>query len=228
MVDLSRRLEPALGAAVLGITGLLMAAGGLLHPHVPAARVAQMEVLAGNATWLRSHWALTLGQPLAALGVYLLARRLSPAEPAPGLWGGALLAGIGFLVGTLGTLSAATALPAAAETGQESLYATVNAFTLGLGWLCLALTATGGVLFGSRIVSLSGSRTSQAFGWILVAVSAPLIVALAFLSPSHPWTHDVVLRISAVAAGILLAGTGVRLAFGTEEASTRQPTLEGT
>lgn len=217
---------PVLAAAALGITGVLMAAGGLLHPHVPAARAAQMEVLAGNDRWLGGHWALTLGQPLAIAGLFLLVEQLTGGARSPTLWAGVALAGTGFLVGTLGTLTAATALPAAAETGQPSLYGTVNAFALGLGWLCLALTSAGGVLFGGQLAALDGEAGVRALGWVVLAVSVPLLVALVFLSPSHPWTHDVLLRASAVIAGLLFAATGAWLGLASGEASLDQATLE--
>lgn len=203
-----------------------MATGGLLHPHVPEATAAQMGVVAGNQRWLHSHWALTLAQPLAIAALFLLADRLRGGRRRPALWVGALLAAAGFLVGTLGTLSAATALPVAAEAGDEGLYATVNAFTLGLGWVCLVLAGTGGLLLGSRIVSLGEARGVQAIGWTVLGLCTPLVAAMAVLSPSHPWTHDLVLRASAVIAGLLFAATGAWLGLASGEASLDQATLE--
>lgn len=226
MVERSQDATAVLAAAALGITGILMATGGLLHPHVPAARAAQMEVLAGNDRWLASHWTLTLGQPLAIVGLLLLVERITSEARPPALQAGAALAGMGFGIGTLGTLTAATALPAAAETGSPSLYGTVNAFALGLGWVCLALASAGGILFGGHLASLSSGAGARRLGWVVLAVSIPLLVALVFFSPSDPWTHDILLRASAVLAGLLFVAIGAWLGLASGEASLDQATLE--
>lgn len=211
MVEASRGAEGVLAAAVLGGSGVLLAAGGLLHPHVPAAAGAQMEVLAGNERWLRSHWTLTLAQPLAILGVLLLADRWTDGGRSPAVWGGAALAGAGFLVGTLGTLSAATALPTAAEAGDRALFTTVNAATLGLGWLCIVVTAAGGLLFGAGLARADDEPGGRWLGTVVAGLSLVLLLATAIFEPSHPWTHDLVLRATAIVVGLVLLVVGAWL-----------------
>lgn len=171
-----------------------------------------MDAIAENGRWLFSHWTLTFGQPLAILGVFWLGDHLWLDErPAEGMEAGMLLVGMGFFAGMLGTLLAATALPAAAEAGQQPLYGTVNALTLGVGWMCIALVAAGGGLFGTQILTLSSDRGSRVLGSVTTALSLLFLALLPFFPPEHTWTHDRILRGGAIAVGMVLVATGAWL-----------------
>lgn len=194
-------------ALVLGLAGLLLLAGGAAHPFLPPDEAGQREALPGDWVWAASHWVLTLGQALAAAGVVALARSASPGSRLLDslLWSGATLVAGGFLVGVLGTLTAATALVEAARRGPD-LYAVVNEGALALGRLCMLLVGVGSVALGAAFLP-----RARVFGAVVAVAGVLAVAAVLAFPPHHPWTHDGVLRAGAVGGGLVLLAAAWRV-----------------
>src|SRR6478752_10685430 len=72
-VTTATRRRPATDARLatlpLGVGGLLMAAGGQLHPHGSGETVdSYLSSMLGSGTWLPSHLLLLLGTAIATVG----------------------------------------------------------------------------------------------------------------------------------------------------------------
>lgn len=179
---------------LLGSAGLLLLAGGVAHPSIPAGETQVFR----SGRWAASHWLLTFGQALAVAGMVAMAVRLE--RPRDGLlWGGVTLTCCGLLVGVLGTLHAAAALPEAAQQPGQA------AWTLGLGRVAMSVTGMGAVLLGLALV-----RPARGFGTALVVAGVLAVAAVAAFPASHPWMHDVVLRAGAILAAVMLVAAAAR------------------
>ncbi|MEA3203880.1 MAG: hypothetical protein QOI63_1560 [Thermoplasmata archaeon] len=196
------RREGLLAAVLLGLTGGCVLVGALLHPRVPAAMADQMRMVAGSRLWVPAHWTLTFGQaaavPVLALALRQASRRVAPLAVA----GGVALA-LGLAVGTLGTLLAATGLHAAAAQQDAAGFATVAAFDLGLGWMCLLLAGAGVLCLGLSQAA-AGVPVARWLARVAVAASFLLLAAAALTPYDHWWMHQYVLR-----SGALLLGAGL-------------------
>lgn len=197
----------AVDALLLAVAGLLLLAGGVAHPFLPPDEAGQMEVLPGDAVWVASHWALTVGQAFAAAGVVGLVRATTPRSRLLDslLWSGALLVAGGFLVGVLGTLTAATALVEAARQGP-GLFAVVNEGALALGRLCMLLVGVGSAMVGAALLP-----RARGFGGAVAVAGVVAVATVLAFPPHHPWTHDGVLRAGALAGGLVLLAAGWRV-----------------
>lgn len=197
-------------ALLLGLAGLLLLVGGVLHPFLPPGEADQMAALPGDTLWLASHWALTLGQAFAAAGIVALARASPPRSRLLDslLWSGAVLVSGGFLVGVLGTLTAATALVEAARQGP-GLFAVVNEGALALGRLCMLLVGVGSAMLGAAFLP-----RARVFGGAVAVAGVVAVATVLAFPPHHPWTHDGVLRAGALAGGLVLLAAGWRVRQG--------------
>lgn len=182
----------------LVLVGACILTGALLHPWLPQAMDAQMRLIADARAWAPAHWLLTLGQA-AAIPALALALVASGARDARAL-GAAAALGAGLMLGTLGTLVAATLLPELARHGDAALFGIVAGADLGLGWLCLLLTAAGALGLGLHAGAAAGT-TLRRLGHAAALASGALLLTGLAIPYDHWWTHQFVLRAAAVALG---------------------------
>lgn len=172
---------------ILVIAGAAMVAGGTMHPMLPNGDTG---AVLSSGRWALSHWVLSFGQAAAIAGLAAWTGRAPKA--------GVVLACLGFALGVLGTLSAATALPMARGDALPA----VAAWTLGLGRACMVLVGAGALIMGA-----AAWRTHTQPTWLSVAMTGAGSVALlaaAAVPDAHPWFHDVILRAGALVSGLML------------------------
>lgn len=192
------------GLLIFGVSGLALAAGAWLHPFVPEDGPSQMDLYAGHKAWEPSHWVLTFAQLSAAMGLAFVVPHVAPR--ANGLLRGSLaVMALGLVLGTLGTLSAATGLVEAARAGDATLFRTLSAWTMAIGWVCVATTSVGASLAGFCVVRARERGLRGGVGWTAFLGGATAFASTLALGPAHPWTHSYLLRFGAMGFGLLAA-----------------------
>ncbi|MEA3190115.1 MAG: hypothetical protein QOD77_697 [Thermoplasmata archaeon] len=189
-------------AVLMALAGAAILAGGVLHPQVPPEPGDQQAAIAASTLWAPAHWLLTLGQAAAVACVAMVA--VVAARSALAVAGGAALA-LGLAFGVLGTLLAATGLRAAAVSGDTAAFAAWGDAAMGVGWLCLLLSAAGAAAWGWDMMRAPWLLPKLG-ALVLLAGSLLLLVAAAAVPYDHWWTHQYVLRAGALGLGVGLLG----------------------
>ncbi|HET7820657.1 MAG TPA: hypothetical protein VFL10_03950 [Ornithinibacter sp.] len=204
-----------LAALPLGIGGLLIAAGGQLHPHGSGATVdSYLASMLGSGTWLPSHLLLLLGTALATVG-FVTTRRAEVFGPRVEGW--LVTAAIGWGVATvelvphLVAVRDADGLAHHHATPVLDLHLSLQVAAtplMGLTGAALAIA----VAWSARTVPAWLLAVPAVVGGIGYAASAPLIAATGSLAPT-------VLFPMQAGLAVWLVGTWLRVQLGRSRAA---------
>ncbi|MFL6080943.1 MAG: hypothetical protein ACJ714_13535 [Ornithinibacter sp.] len=182
-----RRTHPRLAALPLGAGGILLAAGGGLHPHGSGASVdAYLASMLGSPAWLPSHLLLLLGTALATIG-FVTTRRAGVFGPGLRRWLTAAAVGWG-----LATVELVPHLVAAGEADELAQHHSTPVLDLHLALQVVATPLMGLTGAALAIAVACSARTLPAWtlavpavlGGLGYAASAPLIAATGSLAPT--------------------------------------------
>jgi hypothetical protein len=186
------------GAAAIGLAGagLLLAAGGVLHPRVDTA-VEFEEGLVGmfeSGAWVAAHALTMTGFLLLAASLALLARGLGPgwsARQRAIAWAAVAGAAVAALESVPHLLagSEADALTAGGSTPLTDLHTVLQAIATPAVGLSIAALAVSSALYGGRIIAAVAVISGAAFALAGPAIAitqdsalSPLFAASAGLS----------------------------------------------
>jgi hypothetical protein len=181
------RAHQRLAALPLGVGGILMAAGGQLHPHGSGATVdAYLASMLGSPGWLPSHLLLLLGTALATIGLVTTSRA---GVFGPGVQPWLTAAAVGWGLATVELLPHLVAVRDA--DGLAHHHATpVLDLHLALQVAATPLMGLTGAAVAIAVARSASTRPAWALavpavlGGFGYAASAPLIAATGSLAPT--------------------------------------------
>ena len=202
--------DARLATLPLGVGGLLMAAGGQLHPHGSGETVdSYLASMLGSGTWLPSHLLLLLGTAIATVG-FVTTRRAEVFGAQVERWLVAAAVGWGLatveLVPHLVAIRDADSLAHHHATPVLDLHLALQVVAtplMGLTGAALAIA----VARSARTVPAWALAVPAVVGGLGYAASAPLIAATGSLAPAALFPMQAGLAV-------WLVGTWVRVAAG--------------